>query len=386
MSNLKFIVGAVTAIASASVLVAACSTESATTQTTDASVEAGFLGCPPPFDTCNGQCFNLKKDVDNCSKCGAACKDGLVCVQGACAVACGGGTTKCGTTCVDTKVDTENCGGCGGKCAAGQVCSGGKCAPTCAQGYSVCGGDAGGTGPLRCADLQTNDTDCGQCSNACGAGYICRMGKCTSTCGPNLSKCPVDGGDQCVDSTNDPNNCGACGNKCKSNEYCAPQDGGLSKCALGCGPGSTACGQVCADTTIDPKNCGGCGISCNGGTCFNSKCCAGNTIYCGGSCINNQTDPNNCGSCSTKCATLSDGGAPTCNSGKCACATPSQGACVGSLCVAQMMSTPLTQGCDPAGCVTKVCAADSFCCSTNWDGACVNEVDTYCSPLKCQCP
>ncbi len=385
MSFIKLFVPALAAVFSAASLVGACSSDSTLTPPDgDAGVESGPTGCPAGFDSCSGTCFNLRKDVDNCGKCGVSCKDGNVCVQGACAVACGGGTTKCGTTCIDTKADAENCGGCGGKCASGQVCSGGKCATTCQQPYSLCGGDAGGGGAVHCADLQANDNDCGQCGNACASGYVCRLGKCTSTCGPNLSKCPVDGGDQCVDTTNDPNNCGACGQQCKSNETCVAQDGGPSKCELGCGPGTTACGQNCVDLTIDPNNCGKCGASCGGGTCYNSKCCSGTNIYCNGSCIDNQTDPNNCGGCAIKCLATPDAG-PTCTAGTCACAKPTQGSCAGDLCTAQM-STPLKQGCDPAGCVTKVCNNDSFCCSTNWDSFCMSEVDTYCAPLKCMCP
>lgn len=36
----------------------------------------------------------------------------------------------------------------------------------------------------------------------------------------------------------------------------------------------------------------------------------------------------------------------------------------------------LVSGCDP--CVTKICAADSFCCATTWDSICVGEVKSIC--------
>jgi hypothetical protein len=36
----------------------------------------------------------------------------------------------------------------------------------------------------------------------------------------------------------------------------------------------------------------------------------------------------------------------------------------------------LVSGCDP--CVTKICAADSFCCNTQWDSICVGEVSSIC--------
>jgi hypothetical protein len=43
----------------------------------------------------------------------------------------------------------------------------------------------------------------------------------------------------------------------------------------------------------------------------------------------------------------------------------------------------LKSGC--SACVTKVCAQDSFCCSTQWDSLCVSEVPTYCGQ-SCQAP
>jgi hypothetical protein len=50
----------------------------------------------------------------------------------------------------------------------------------------------------------------------------------------------------------------------------------------------------------------------------------------------------------------------------------------GSSCAHDMCSTggKLASGCD--SCVTQICAKDSFCCTTNWDAACVAEVGTIC--------
>lgn len=41
----------------------------------------------------------------------------------------------------------------------------------------------------------------------------------------------------------------------------------------------------------------------------------------------------------------------------------------------------LTSSCDP--CVTKVCAQDSYCCATAWDGQCVGEVASICGSSQC---
>jgi hypothetical protein len=50
-----------------------------------------------------------------------------------------------------------------------------------------------------------------------------------------------------------------------------------------------------------------------------------------------------------------------------------------SLCSHEICSTggALVSGCQQ--CVTQICAADSFCCSTSWDSICVGEVASICS-------
>jgi hypothetical protein len=49
------------------------------------------------------------------------------------------------------------------------------------------------------------------------------------------------------------------------------------------------------------------------------------------------------------------------------------GTCAHSDCTS---GTKLTSGCDP--CVTKICAADPYCCNTKWDSVCVGEVSSVC--------
>jgi hypothetical protein len=66
--------------------------------------------------------------------------------------------------------------------------------------------------------------------------------------------------------------------------------------------------------------------------------------------------------CGTSCTAPppppADGGASTCSHPICA------------------TGGPLTKGCDP--CVTKVCAADAYCCAVGWDATCVGEVASIC--------
>ena len=46
--------------------------------------------------------------------------------------------------------------------------------------------------------------------------------------------------------------------------------------------------------------------------------------------------------------------------------------------------SPQTPGCDP--CVDSVCAVDPFCCSFQWDGICVGEVESVCLRADCISP
>jgi hypothetical protein len=54
----------------------------------------------------------------------------------------------------------------------------------------------------------------------------------------------------------------------------------------------------------------------------------------------------------------------------------SQGGCAHDIC---QQGGFLTPGCDEAGCVAQVCAADPFCCfQGTWDAVCVAEVTSIC--------
>jgi hypothetical protein len=55
------------------------------------------------------------------------------------------------------------------------------------------------------------------------------------------------------------------------------------------------------------------------------------------------------------------------------CGESCSGACAHNECAA---GEKLASGCDP--CVTKICAADSSCCAHSWDAVCVREVATIC--------
>jgi hypothetical protein len=257
--------------------------------------DATMQGCPNGYTQCGDTCAPLKRDPENCGMCGKKCNAGEVCVQGGCALTCGGNAQKCGNLCINTKSDPANCGMCGQKCPDGQVCSAGKCATSCQMGFTDCSG--------ACLDLQTDDDNCGMCNSPCDAGQHCVAGKCTANCQMGWTSCPNDGGTTCVDLTTDGQNCGMCGKQCAMGEFCSQ-----SMCGLGCFGGTTKCGNKCVDLMIDPQNCGACNTPCNG-TCFNGMCCSGNLVYCNG-CTNLKTDANNCGGCGIKCGGI-------CNQGTC---------------------------------------------------------------------
>ena len=66
-----------------------------------------------------------------------------------------------------------------------------------------------------CANLLTDNTDCGACGHQCGDGFSCFLGTC---------RCAQVGQEycngQCIDVLSDRNNCGACGNVCPAGEDC----------------------------------------------------------------------------------------------------------------------------------------------------------------------
>jgi hypothetical protein len=66
-------------------------------------------------------------------------------------------------------------------------------------------------------NLNTSNSHCGRCNNACPSGSTCSNGSCVS-CSSGLTYCSSAGG--CVDLNRDANNCGTCGKVCGSGKYC----------------------------------------------------------------------------------------------------------------------------------------------------------------------
>ena len=179
------------------------------------------------------------------------------------------------------------------------------------------------------------------------------------------------------------------GGTTKTDSGTPPKDGGAKDSQTGqdsstgfdsgpiCNPPNTVCSGTCVDTKTDLQHCGSCTTACTSGqTCTDGMCCNSGEVVCSGACTDTSSDLSNCGGCGKTCS-------GTCNGGSCVVSSkPPQGNCVDSLCTANL--DPQVPGCDPTGCVNKVCAADFFCCFVEWDSGCVSEVAQYCSPYTCQ--
>lgn len=168
------------------------------------SCSAGICtsGCGMGTTKCGAECVDTKTDNRNCGACGTKCAANQVCSMGACATSCAMGQTQCGMSCVDAQTDRTNCGACGTVCKDGEICSAGKCEISCQAGLTKCtrpmgdggmgdasadasgdasgdGGDAGPQlGPVYCANLQTDNTNCGACGTTCDQGKKCIGGVC----------------------------------------------------------------------------------------------------------------------------------------------------------------------------------------------------------------
>jgi hypothetical protein len=248
--------------------------------------------------------------------------------------------------CADLSTDDDNCGACGNSCDTHAECVAGSC--TCVAGYSNCGG--------TCTNTQYDADNCGSCGNACDAGAACIDGQCQAetTCEDvGLTTC----GGTCVDTDSDADNCGACDNVCRQDQICS---GGQCACPLG----QTDCDGVCTNTNTDPDNCGSCGTSCGddewcaAGSCESSaQSCEDlglTTCEVGGSqiCADVDSDNEHCGACNNACDT---GSGFYCQGGECLCGT-GQTACDGA-CV-NTNNDPANCG----GCGNSCDIANGFAC------------------------
>ncbi len=121
-------------------------------------------------------------------------------------------------------------------CPSGQACSAGGCSTTCESPQKLCTPDGGAA---YCAELQTDNANCGTCGKVCLSGQVCSAGGCSTTCESPQTLCTPDGGaPYCSDLQTDNANCGTCGTVCPTGQGCSA--GG---CAQACFivPAGAAC-------------------------------------------------------------------------------------------------------------------------------------------------
>lgn len=135
--------------------------------THDATSTAPACGA---LDLCAGTCVDTRHDPLHCGGCAAPCDEGLACVAGMCAVACGPSAVTCGRDCSDLQIDPAHCGSCEHACAPGVACAAGQCVPACAPEQTLCG--------ETCVDPDNDEAHCGACDLTCPIGQPCVYGEC----------------------------------------------------------------------------------------------------------------------------------------------------------------------------------------------------------------
>ncbi len=128
--------------------------------------------------------------------------------------------------CASTQTDNANCGSCSNVCGQGKVCSSGQCGTTCQPDEILCDADAADAGTPYCANTQMDISNCGACGTRCGQGTLCTGGQCINPCQSNETLCgatsntDAGGASQCANLQADDANCGCCGNTCSPGQGC----------------------------------------------------------------------------------------------------------------------------------------------------------------------
>ena len=143
---------------------------------------------------CNGVCYDLDTNIDNCGACGTVCNAGQTCESGACVDICPAGELFCDGACVDPNTDVNYCGA--------TDCAGGATGEQCAANYECVGGgcecndpDYTECSPGVCVNLDTDLGNCGQCGTVCETanGASCIDGICRAQVTYAGTLAPQDG-------------------------------------------------------------------------------------------------------------------------------------------------------------------------------------------------
>jgi hypothetical protein len=379
---------------------------------------------PEPVGCGDTKCEAIAGEYCDTCEADCGCKAGDVCLfTGAC----------CTPSCTGKVCGDDGCGGSCGVCEPGLGCLEGACVPP------TCKGSCGDSSPFGCyCDAACFDYgDC--CADVCSVcpDYKDLIGT-TPLC-PDLSKC---GDGTCnaevfENCTNCVKDCGCkAGDVCLFDTCCTPsctldnlcQDDGCGGVCDLCKEGLECVGGKCTAVNNDPgcvptptPGCDGCACEqcvfdmdpyCEA-TAWDGLCVSECIDQCGQDC--SVPEPVGCGD--TKCEAIAGEYCDTCEA-DCGCkagdvclfdtcCTPSctketncmddgcGGLCnlcaEGFECLAGKCGKPVTgPGCEPSyeptcgGCECEacVCAMDSYCCNTAWDGICVGECTGQCGGCK----
>lgn len=94
-------------------------------------------------------------------------------------LSCEEGLTDCGGVCVNLQNNDSNCGQCGNACGESESCVEGECKETTPGELVDCNGEW--------VDLQTSTFHCGKCNRRCGPSISCEGGECRVDCQPDES-------------------------------------------------------------------------------------------------------------------------------------------------------------------------------------------------------
>ncbi len=357
-------------------------------------------------DGCGGECAKCAAGnyCDN-FKCVACSCEGKECGDDGCGNSCG----DCGEgACVDGKCNnmpgcvtlgTPTCGGCPceacvceldpyccetawdgicvgecindcGGCPELKNCGDGKCQTEEFENCSTCAGDCacadgescfkGACCTPSCEGKECGDDGCGGSCGTCEAGFGCKEGTCVESTGPAECLGPNEpSSDDCMGLTYE----GCCDDLGRV-MWC---DGDKLFC-IDCATVNPQCGwqgefyDCGTDGSADPsgaspKECaGGCNPPCGKG----QKCVGGECVACEPSCDGKSCGDDGCGGSCGSC--------------------PADAQCIAGACHGGpgCVATPGTTGCGGCGCEECVCAADAYCCDTEWDDVCVGECINDC--------
>lgn len=268
----------------------------------------------------------------------------------------------------------------GGSTSTGTRCGNGICEP--GESEESCPDDCGSTCPHPICEV--------------GDALVMGCDACVDqVCAQDPFCCDQGWDDQCISQADDLCGAGCCGNGLCEGQTCA-------SCPDDCG----AC--VCGDMQCLGEDCSTCATDCGDcPACSHTACQVGPALgptSCPDRCVTQvcMQDPSCCnmapfdGQCQQIAAMLCPGGDP-CINAVCAqhpqcctsdwsafCVAEAATICqVGCDCAHAPCDTgmALAATCDP--CVAAICAADPYCCDSDWDGICVGEMATVCGV---QCP